>query len=70
VIPIPALLPALVQCAMCAQSLESGDHAHALARGIFWSILLLLGVFFSLVGGLVFAIVRMSRSPKPPSTPA
>lgn len=63
------LLLALVQCAMCAQSLESGGHTHDLQRGIFWSILLLLGMFFGLVGGLVFKIVRMSR-PRPGGTPS
>jgi hypothetical protein len=54
---------------MCAQSLESGgDHSHGLQRGIFWSILLLLGTFFGLAGALILKIVLLSR-PRPGDSP-
>ena len=58
---------ALAQCAMCKEALESGTpQAASLSRGMGWSILFLLGTFFSVVGGFVVLIVRHGRTVLPP----
>lgn len=71
------LRPAWSQCAMCQETLSSGaegaetsDGTKAdlggLPRGMFWSIVFLLGAIFSLTGGVVFLIVREGRQPAIP----
>ncbi|HET6202446.1 MAG TPA: hypothetical protein VFI25_06555 [Planctomycetota bacterium] len=65
---VSAPAAALAQCAMCKEALESGTGS-SLSRGMAWTILLLLGTLFSLVGGFVFLIVRHGRTtPAPPPT--
>jgi hypothetical protein len=55
--------PLLAQCALCKEALASsrGNGANW-AVGFSWAIILLLGVLFSLAGGLVALIVYGARA--------
>jgi hypothetical protein len=54
---------AVAQCAMCKEALEADPASTAgLTRGLFWTILLFLGTFFSLAGAVVWKIVQAGRS--------
>ncbi len=55
---------ALYACPMCTELLEHGVDAAKAWRfglGIGWSILLMLGAPFLMVGGFVWVIVRAER---------
>ncbi|MCI0588049.1 MAG: hypothetical protein L0323_14550 [Planctomycetes bacterium] len=71
VLLLAATSGASAQCAMCKEALESGtSQAASLARGMGWTIALLLGTFFSLAGGFVYLVVRHGRTtPVPPPEP-
>jgi hypothetical protein len=56
----------LAQCAMCASAAESGD----VGRGLNISILFMLGVVFSLIGGVVVLVLRASRQDAQRGAPA
>ena len=65
-----AALPALAYaCPACKNALEDDPGAHGFAQGIYYSIVLMLGVLFSLIGFFIWKLVRMARaeaaSPKP-----
>lgn len=49
------MIDTLLACATCARSFE--DHTNAIG----WSIFLLLGVIVTLLGGVVFFMVRLIR---------
>ena len=71
---IPALLaacgPLAAQCAMCGESIananKDGGADPALAFSL--GVLVLLGVLFSLAGGLVFMISRAAQEPTSPAS--
>jgi hypothetical protein len=52
-----AARPALAQCAMCGSAVSFSQ----VGRGIYFSILFLLGISFTLVGGLVLIAARADR---------
>ncbi len=56
----------LAQCAMCAAAAESGDVGH----GLNISILFMLGVVFSLIGGVVVLVLRAGRQNAQRGAPA
>ena len=58
----------LSQCAMCKEAVETnGDPG--LNLGIFLTIFLMIGMMFSLAGGLVWYVVRDSRKRAVESAP-
>ncbi|MGH7820620.1 MAG: hypothetical protein ACREQ9_12670 [Candidatus Binatia bacterium] len=60
---ISTLLPAIAraQCAMCGTAVQSADDP--LGRGIFWSVLFLMSLPYTIVGAFVVGIVwRYRRS--------
>lgn len=67
-------LPALaLACPTCKDALEANPAGIAFGRGIYLSILLMLGVLFSAVGFLIYKLVRLARQeqePPPPPTPS
>jgi hypothetical protein len=54
-------------CPTCKDSFGNAAQSEGLAAGFYYSILFMLGVVFSLVGGLIFKIVREAR--KGPGAP-
>jgi heme/copper-type cytochrome/quinol oxidase subunit 2 len=59
-------LPALASaCPACKNALADDPAAQGFAKGIYLSIILMLGVFFSLVGFLVWKLVRMAQDEAP-----
>lgn len=52
-------------CPTCSETLTDGVRPSSVARGFFWSIITMLVVPFSLVGGIGFLIWRKSRSHAP-----
>lgn len=62
---IIALATAAAACPTCSETLTDGVRPSSVARGFFWSIITMLVVPFSLVGGIGFLIWRKSRSHAP-----
>ena len=59
-------LPALASaCPSCKNALADDPGAQGFARGIYYSIILMLGVFFSLVGFFIWKVVRMAQDEAP-----
>jgi magnesium-transporting ATPase (P-type) len=59
-------LPALaLACPACKNALADDPSAQGFARGIYLSILLMLGVLLSLVGFFIWKLVRMARDEAP-----
>ena len=51
--------PALAQCAMCGTALQDQDGP--LQRGIFWSVVFLISLPYSIVGGFIAYLYWRSR---------
>lgn len=59
---------ALAQCAMCGTAIQSPDEP--LARGLFWSVLFLISLPYTIVAGFIAAIAwGMRRSRRAQSAP-
>jgi len=58
---------ACLACPTCKDAFGNTPQTAGLAKGFYYSILLMLGVVFGLVGFLVFKIVKEAR--KEPSAP-
>jgi len=50
---------ALAQCAMCGTALQGENDP--IARGLFWSVLFLISLPYTIVGGVFIAFVVLSR---------
>lgn len=61
-----ALAGALMACPTCKDQLANSEKTAGLARGFYYSILLMLGIFFSLVAFLVFKIAKEARTAQSP----
>ncbi|MEA2626576.1 MAG: hypothetical protein QOD06_2621 [Candidatus Binatota bacterium] len=61
VAPAALLLPAAAwgQCAMCGTAIQGQDDP--LARGLFWSVVFLISLPYTIVGGLVLTFVILHR---------
>lgn len=56
-------LPALASaCPSCKNALADDPAAHGFARGIYLSIILMLGVTFTLVGLIIWKVVRLAQA--------
>ena len=51
--------PAFAQCAMCGTSLQDTDGP--LARGLFWSVVFLISLPYSIVAGFILFLYWRSR---------
>ena len=55
-------LPALaLACPTCSDALGENPETKGFALGIFYSILLMFGVLFSLVGFIIYKVVQEAR---------
>lgn len=67
---LPAL-PALAwACPTCKDALGENPEGLAFARGIYLSILVMLGVLFGAVGLIIYKLVRLAREEGKPPAPA
>ena len=58
------LLPALAAaCPLCKDAASNADKpgATSMWRGMYWSILLMVGMPFGMVGGMILMVVRARR---------
>jgi heme/copper-type cytochrome/quinol oxidase subunit 2 len=63
-------LPSLaLACPTCKDALEANPAGIAFGRGIYLSILLMLGVLFSAVGFFIYKLVRLARQEQEPPAP-
>jgi hypothetical protein len=61
-------LPALAHaCPSCKNALEEDPAGKGFAQGVYRSILVMLGVLFSLVGFFIWKLVRMAQDEAPSS---
>jgi hypothetical protein len=63
VLLLAVLLPALVSaCPLCKEEVSDADKGGpSVWRGMYWSILLMLGAPFTMVGGMILLIRRTRR---------
>jgi hypothetical protein len=65
-----AALPALaLACPSCKDALGENPETKGFSLGIYYSILLMLGMLFSLVGFIIYKIVQEARRPVTPPEP-
>ena len=61
---VAVLVPALAAaCPLCKDAASDADKpgAASMWRGMYWSILLMVGMPFAMVGTMIFAVVRARR---------
>jgi len=59
-------LPALAMaCPTCKDALKDNPEAAGFARGVYLSIIVMLGAIFGAIGIFIYKIVRMARDEKP-----
>lgn len=59
-----ALMPAIGQaCAICKDAWTGTSEGMGFAKGIYYSIVLMLGMFFGMVGLLIAYIVKQANKP-------
>ena len=59
-------LPALAQaCPSCKNALEEDPAGQGFAKGVYHSIIFMLGVLFSLIGFFIWKLVRMAQDEAP-----
>jgi hypothetical protein len=64
VLLVAVLLPALAAaCPLCKEAASEADKpgANSMWRGMYWSILLMVGAPFAMVGAMILAILRSRR---------
>jgi heme/copper-type cytochrome/quinol oxidase subunit 2 len=64
---------ALAACPLCAENLSKdlyGNQPNDLARGFFWSIMLMMALPFTLAGTVAWKVRRARRRPPGPSQSA
>ncbi len=63
-------LPALaLACPSCKDAFADNPEGLGFAKGVYVTVILLLGVFFSLVGIFIYKIVQEARRETRPSEP-
>jgi hypothetical protein len=74
VLLVAILVPALVAaCPLCKEASSNADKPGQsnVWRGMYWSILLMVGMPFTMVGAMIVAVRRARRNlPPPPPAPA
>ncbi len=64
-------LPALaLACPTCKDALGENPEGLGFARGIYYSIIVMLGILFSAVGFFIYKLVRMAQEEPEPPAPA
>jgi heme/copper-type cytochrome/quinol oxidase subunit 2 len=63
---LTVLLPALASaCPLCKEADDGASTGGGVWRGMYWSILLMIGMPFSMLGVMVLMIVRARRRRQP-----
>lgn len=64
-------LPALAwACPTCKDALAENPEGLGFARGIYYSIIAMLGILFSAVGFFIYKLVQMAKQEPDPPTPS
>ena len=65
-------LPALaLACPSCKDAFGDNPESKGFANGIYYTVILMLGMIFSIVGIIIYKIVQEARKPlAPPESPA